>query len=405
MKKEINCSLIKGVNYTPSYARNDIEEWRDYDEATVECELEYAKRIGFNCIRPFLSYAVYADNKKKFLNHLLHMVRTADSLGLKVMPVVFDSCFSEREPTVDVDLNEWIPNPGVMNLGKDFWEKGEAYCLDLIHLLQNESGLLMWDVMNEPLCTQYISKYSPQTGEKHKQEIYAFLKHFCDFFRKKDEINPITVGHAGVDSNKETNEWVDIISYHDYSATDSGMEGALLNAVEIGRKCGKQVFCSETGCPGRANPYDAAIKILNQHGIGYFVWELMIGRSFWNNRHGVVYPDGTVRDASIVAAVNGFFRRRENRVAYQSDIEGNASLAVKRAKDWLNGDEKNLSEGLEIVNHLANLLESNQLVPECDLPTAAYEAMKKRQGLTADDIAEQLLRWLPIPEKDIARQH
>jgi len=403
MKKYIDCSIIKGVNYTPSYARNDIEIWRDYDEKTVERELGYAKRIGFNSIRPFLNYAVYADNKEKFLKNLLHMVRTANSLGIKVMPVVFDSCFTEKEPTIDFDKNEWIANPGVMNLGEHFWKKGEEYCLDLINLLKNENGLLMWDIMNEPLCTEYVWNYSPEINEEHKKEIFTFLKHFCDFFKQNDAINPTTVGHVGIESNEETSDWVDILSYHNYRATDADNESALLYAVEIGKKCGKQMFCSEMGCAARANPYDVAIEIANKHNVGYFLWELMIGKCFFNDRHGVVYPDGTVRDTSIVAAVNGFFRRRENRIAYNANTESSAACVVNRIEEWTNSQEKDISNGLDIVNHAANLLESNLLVPECDLPTAVYCEMKNKKNLSPDEITKQLTEWLAILKKDIEK--
>lgn len=401
MKKQIDCSQIKGANYTPSYARNDLEEWRDYDRETVERELGLAKRIGFNSIRTFLNYTVYENDREKFLGNLLHLVRTADSLGMKVMPAVFDSCFSEVEPKIDLELNEWIPNPGVMKLGPAFWPKGEEYCRDLIDLLKNENGLLMWDVMNEPLCTAYVGRYSPEVNEAHKQEIYAFLKHFCDFFRENDEVNPITVGHAWVGSTEETQEWEDILSYHDYSATEAGMKKTLSWALELGKKYGKQMFCSEAGCPGRSNPYDAVIQLENENRTGYFLWELMIGRSFWNDRHGVVYTDGTIRDPSIIAAVSGFFRRRENRTPYNANIEGQAGRVVSRIEDWLSSD-RDPAVGLDVLNHAANLLESNQLVPECDLPSAYYEDMKKN-GADADGIAAKLDEWLPVLKADIER--
>lgn len=400
MKKEIDCSRIKGVVYLPSYARNDVEIWLDYDRKTVERELEYAKRIGFNCVRVFLSYVVYADNREKFLENLLHLVRTADSYGIKVMPVVFDSCFSEIEPTLDCDMNTWIPNPGVMNLGSHFWPRGEAYCRDLIDLLKNENGLLMWDIMNEPLCTSYVYQYSPEINERHKQEIYGFLKHFCDFFREYDDLNPITVGHDRADFCEETYAWVDILAYHDYSATETGMKNALNLALEIGKKHGMQVFNSETGCPGRANPYDIVVQILNENRTGYVLWDLMIGACCWRDKHGIVYPDGTIRDGAVVAAVSGFFRKRENRTAYNPDIEGWESNALNQMTLWLDSG-RNTEAGLNILNMTANLLEATQVVPERDLPLSTYYAMKNN-GTTPDAIAEKFREWIPVLKSDIA---
>lgn len=403
MKKYIDCSKIKGVDYTPSYAHNDLEEWRDYDKAVVEKELSYAARMGLNCIRPFLNFTVYAADREKFLDSVLHMVRTADSLGMKVMPTVFDSCFSEIEPSVDLNINEWIPNPGVMNLGEDSWAKEEEYCLDLINLLKNENGLLMWDIMNEPLCTAYVGSHSPEVNAQHKEEIYKFLKHFCDFFREHDDVNSITVGHADCASNNETGDWVDILSFHRYPATEKSLDDSFRNAMEMGKKYGKQMFCSETGCAGRANPYDLAIETANKYNCGYFVWELMIGESFWNDRHGIVYPDGTIRDAATVAAIGGFFRNRDTRKPYNANTEGAANGAVSRIENWLNSDSKNIEAGLETVSMAANLLESNLLIPECDLPTAAYRALTKKNDLTSDDITEILSEWLPVLKADIEK--
>jgi hypothetical protein len=43
--------------------------------------------------------------------------------------------------------------------------------------------------------------------------------------------------------------------------------------------------------------------------MGWYLWELTITHE-WGDVHGVFYPDGTVRDPSIAAAILGFFRNR-----------------------------------------------------------------------------------------------
>lgn len=55
----------------------------------------------------------------------------------------------------------------------------------------------------------------------------------------------------------------------------------------------------------------------------------MIGASMWRDIHGVVYPDGTVRDPSIAAAIRGFFRKRTGEiVAPNIDKEGNPTRTI-----------------------------------------------------------------------------
>ena len=70
-------SHIRGFNYTPGNAFNDIAFWRDYDEKRVERELGYAQRLGLNSARVFLSYVVYEREPGAFLERLRHFVRAA----------------------------------------------------------------------------------------------------------------------------------------------------------------------------------------------------------------------------------------------------------------------------------------------------------------------------------------
>ena len=388
--KSISAHLIKGAVFNPSYAHNSMEFWRDYDKSVIERELVYAAKLGFNSLRIFLNCTVYASGKQRFLDNLKHFMLEAHKNGLKVMPVVFDSCFTEIVPDVSLNIDTWIPSPGVMNMGEHYWEEGEEYSLSLINLLKDDPALLMWDIMNEPLCTEYFYKYEGELREKHKAEIYGFLKHFCAFFKAHDSINPITVGHDSYIRNEETGDWVDILSCHDYSPSVRGIDEAADKAVEQGKRLGKQIFNSETGCPGRSNPYDRVIESMNRHKLGYFLWEVMIGVGFWSNRHGLIYPDGTIRDPAAVAALSGFFRNRAARTALVPDIEGYASDIAGRIQKWLASPEKDIDEGLLIADMAANICEGCLLLPESELPSAEINRLA-----SACDIEAALNKWLP----------
>jgi hypothetical protein len=109
----------------------------------------------------------------------------------------------------------------------------------------------------------------------------------------------------------KTAELVDVIVFHDYSATRARLREALDMAVALGKKYNKPVLDNEMCCIGRGNPYDMAIELHDEYGIGWYLFELMIGVDGWNRVHGVVYPNGTVRDPAIVSAIYGFHRNRE----------------------------------------------------------------------------------------------
>ena len=128
---------IRGVNYLPSYARNSIEFWRDYEPATIEKELSYAKRLNLNLARVFLSYVVYEREPEQFLANLQHFVKTAWANGIYTMPVIWDACFDEVQPTYDVDTFMWVSNPGTEQWGEDFYPKGEQFCHALVDAMRN----------------------------------------------------------------------------------------------------------------------------------------------------------------------------------------------------------------------------------------------------------------------------
>ena len=58
-KPEEDFSWMHGANYVPSYARNDVAIWMDYDPAVIDHELEYAQKLRLNTVRVFLNQAVY----------------------------------------------------------------------------------------------------------------------------------------------------------------------------------------------------------------------------------------------------------------------------------------------------------------------------------------------------------
>ena len=45
---------VRGVNYVPSYSRNDIQTWEDYDPERSSV-VGYAQAVGFNAVRVFLN--------------------------------------------------------------------------------------------------------------------------------------------------------------------------------------------------------------------------------------------------------------------------------------------------------------------------------------------------------------
>jgi hypothetical protein len=122
-----------------------------------------------------------------------------------------------------------------------------------------------------------------------------------------------------------------------------------------------------------------ALEICERHKIGWYVFQLMISGG-WADVHGLVYPDGTVRDPSIIAAIYGWHRNRDlNTIVKENpNREGHARKALDQLKTSLAAgtqDPRSSSTDdiLEAAEYCANLLEAAQMVPMHEPPTAKIQ--------------------------------
>lgn len=295
-------SSIRGVNYVPATAANDIETWRDYNRTTIEHDLALAKKIGktrgaarvlliqssalpriqamplntfpqlptsffylagANFIRVFLSYTVWAAQPSAFLSNVAHFVASAHALNMSVMPVPFDLCwFGCRSDTLNISLdsNCWLPSPQFsMADNRSWWNDStigaRAYVRALTQQLPaGTPGLMLWDVVNEPES----GGPSGLPGEQGVRWTFvrAMLALFAEF-----TTTPRTIGVANVASLSVIGSDVDVLSFHSYHHSwEQGLQNTMLG-LNFSRTLNKPVFNSETGCIARANAYDQTIEL------------------------------------------------------------------------------------------------------------------------------------------------
>ena len=418
MKKPVNYSGIRGFNYTQPDARNDFDFWLHYNHETVDRDMGYAERLHLNSARVFLSFAAYRTDPDAFFAHVKDFVQTAWRHGISTNPIVYHGAFffpaEEEFQPVDGEtlrpLSKTIRTP-------DIWREGEVYFDRLYTAIGAEPGLLFWDAFNEPGYTdqfvtwyeeepKYVQDFRPGIPDlkelREKQEkTWEFVRHFCRYIKAKDPDHDVGVGNIFIWETEpsRTAELVDVIVFHDYSATRRRLRGVLETAKELGRKYGKPVVDNEMCCLARANPYDMAIQLHDEYGVGWYLFELMIGRDMWNRVHGVVYPDGTVRDPSIVAAIFGFFRNRGPEAlrpdVNQEDYAERALFYAERAlRESRHPGSENPSEDaeklLEACEFTANLLETGELVPMDVPPTARIAAYRRMEKPDCDMIRDFL---------------
>ncbi len=375
-------SFIRGVCY-PGGWRNDTQ--------TIQRDLGYAKRLMLNSTRVWLSPASYQRDPEGFISSIRNYVRIANSLGISTMPILFNSN----------SLNPQLLPPKT-------WPGQEAYVKAVVEALKDEPGLLMWDIMNEPSWNDYCNQASEEEKPKRIAEISAFLSHFTKYVKSLDPVNAITIGHTFA----KDIEWctdVDVFSFHDYLPTRAKVEESYILAEKLSKKYNKPVLNSEIACVCRANPYDMAIEICESHKMGWYVFELMISGG-WRDVHGLVYPDGTVRDPSIIAAIYGWHRNRDlnTRIKENPNREGHVQKAIDQLQAALDtasrGTQENRSARglrgreapistldtdavLEAAEYCANLLEASQMVPMHEPPTAKIQFWRSQPAEQRDQEA------------------
>jgi hypothetical protein len=347
-----NLSSVRGFNYQSAETIGHAEFWLKYDPAVTERDLDYARRLQLNQVRVFIPYSAWAKNKEALGKNLLHFVRAAHRRGIGVMP------------TLQYKFGEWKD--------KAAWPNARAFAADLVATLGKEPGLEIWDVENEPECC----KLPPTPDNRLRMEHAVYM---AKMFHELDPVTPITIGATFAENMIEMGDAVDVLSFHDYSPTRAQIRANIETSKQYAAKTGKPLINTEIGCIARANPYDVALQEHMQAHVGWYIWELMITGN-WGTVHGVFYPDGTVRDPSIPAALLGFFRNREQDVVEDvPDRENHVTDAVTNNRAWLADPKADWKAGLDLAEISANLLEAGQLAPMHNLPSRQVILLRKGQ--------------------------
>jgi acyl-homoserine-lactone acylase len=285
---------MHGANYVASYAATDVEMWLHYDHDVIDRELGYAKKLGLNCVRVFLQSLVYHHEPAVFLARFEDFLATADRHGLKVMPILFDSCFGVA-PSLE-SRHIWVANPGPDRMASQWWPESDRYATAVVTAHVGDPRIALWDVMNEPTAT-YLAA-SPEG----KVLIDAFVAHYCQLVKSLDKTHSITVGVATWD-NRDVLDLVDVLSCHTYAIGAEAFRAEITATCNQAQAAGKPWIVSECGNPAAGSTYEMVMPVLRELNVGHTVWQLVIGRDQFRSAAGLVYPDGMVRRIPQVEAV------------------------------------------------------------------------------------------------------
>ena len=281
---------VRGVNYVPSTAHNDVATWQDYDAALVEAELGYAASAGFNAVRVFLSTLPWLYDAAAFRQRLAHFVATLAALNMTSQLVLFDSCFGNE--TADLTWitsgryrnATWIPSPGPAIIADEAaWPLYDAYIRDVVQTVGARTAVAVFDLHNEPNFAL--------------PNIIGFINHTAAVLAAADaQSRPRTVGVASSAQQGLVQDIVTLLSFHNYNGGGGGADLArdIAGQRALAEQLGKPLLLTEA----MSRPSDLLTSVLpavfscfgggggggggGSTAVGWFVWELMLGVDQFN---------------------------------------------------------------------------------------------------------------------------
>ena len=306
--------LLIGANFIPSTAINELEMWQadTFDSQTIDKELGWAEGLGMNVMRVFLHNIPYDTDKAGFLKRMDEFLVIADKHHIKIMFVLFDSCWNDNpkagkqpDPKLGVHNSGWLRCPGTKMLNDSrTWGSLENYTKDVIGVFANDKRVLMWDLFNEPSNSGYMDSVMP------------LLRKTFEWARASKPSQPITAGwwHDHPMSNEFMLNNSDVITFHNYS-DPANLEKAILGFKESQKH---PMICTEYMARKHKSTFETCLPVFKKYKVGAINWGLVKGKTntiyAWDDPipsgqepalwfHDIFRPDGSIYKTSETEAI------------------------------------------------------------------------------------------------------
>ena len=279
---------IRGCNFTPSTAINQLEMWQkeSFDTATIDRELGFAQGIGLNAMRVFLHHLAWEIDPVGFKKRVATYLAIANRHHIKTMFVFFDDCWDEnyaagtqRAPKPGIHNSGWVRDPGKLYYDQPaIITKLEKYVKDILTSFKNDKRILLWDVYNEPGNSGYGNKSLPLLSK---------------IFTWGRQVNPDQPLSAGVWNNTlaELNAFQlknsDVITYHNYS--DEKEHAQVIDSL---KKYGRPLICTEYMARTRGSRFENIMPLLKENTVGAINWGFVSGKTNTIYAWDTPMPDG-----------------------------------------------------------------------------------------------------------------
>ncbi|TDX01496.1 beta-L-arabinofuranosidase domain-containing protein [Dinghuibacter silviterrae] len=281
---------LRGSNFTPSTAINQLEMWQaeTFDTTTIDRELGYAEGIGFNAMRVFLHHLAWQEDPEGFKQRVSQYLAIADRHHIGTIFVFFDDCWNpvphtgkQPAPRPGIHNSGWVQDPGfaVHQDSAGLYPILERYVKDILTTFKTDTRIVLWDLYNEP------------GGSNYGDSSLALLQHVFTWGR---EINPDQPLSAGVWDNHQKPlceyqlDASDVITYHNYGSPEDQQ-----HEIDSLKKYGRPVICTEYMARTRGSLFTNIMPVLKKNNVAAINWGLVSGKTNTIYAWGTPMPDGS----------------------------------------------------------------------------------------------------------------
>ncbi len=333
---------LVGCNYLPSNAINQLEMFQadTFDPATLDRELGYAQSLGFNSVRVFLHDLLWTQDRDGFLKRCEKLLEIADKRGIKVMFVLFDSCWhpapklgKQPSPLPHTHNSGWVQSPGIAALqDASQHPRLREYVVGVVRHFAEDKRVVVWDVWNEP--DNFDGGAAKRPGMEPKDKPALVNKLLPQTFAWAREANPSQPLTSGVWRDSENIVHLDeckriqiansdVVSYHTYGDVPS-LERCLKNLAVYGRP----LLCTEFMARPNGSFFEPHLGKMKEAKSAAYCWGFVNGKSqtiypwdSWTKKydgpppvwfHDIINPDGSpFRQAEVdyIRGVTGAAKR------------------------------------------------------------------------------------------------
>lgn len=314
---------LVGCNFTPAYAINQLEFWQPetFDLEAIDRELGWAAELGMNAIRVFLHDLLWLQDAPGFVERIDAFLSVAARHGIRVMPVLFDSCWdpepalgAQRDPAPGVHNSGWVQSPGLPALADpSHHNRLEDYVTGVVAAFAKDERVLAWDIWNEPDNGPEVALCDPRLLAEKAALVTPLLIAAFGWARSAGPIHPLTSGIwlgdwsapdllSPIQSAQTANS--DVISFHNY-----GLAADFEQRVKWLKTFGRPIMCTEYMARPIGSTFEAILPAAKEQQVATFCWGLVAGRTqthfAWDKSvndkihrgempwfHDVLHPDG-----------------------------------------------------------------------------------------------------------------